>query len=133
MAANRIDQLIDAWSPRLKRAFLDSIYQIRNQAQITQIANMLENGDVDGALKAVGIDPVMFRPFDKALTDAFEAGGIYSARAIPTIRSANGLRTVFQFNIRNPRAEQWLSNYSGTLISEIVDDQRTMVRQHLTR
>src|SRR5689334_13012585 len=132
MAANRIDQLIDAWSPRLKRAFLDSIYQIRNQAQITQIANMLEAGDVDGALKAVGIDPIKFRPFDKALTDAFEAGGAYAAKAVPVIRQ-NGLRVVFQFNIRNPRAEQWLSNYSSTLIKQITDDQRNMVRQNLTR
>lgn len=132
MAANRIDQLIDSWSPRLRRAFLDSIYQIRNQAQITQIANMLEAGDVDGALRAVGIDPVKFRPLDKALTDAFEAGGTYAAKAVPVIRQ-DGLRVVFQFNIRNPRAETWLSNYSGTLIQEIVDDQRNMVRQNLTR
>lgn len=133
MAAKRIDQLIDNWSPRLKKAFLDSIYQIRNSAQIEQIARMLEAGDVDGAIRAVGLNPVSFRPFDKALTDAFEAGGVYSAKAIPAIGRAGGLKTVFQFNIRNPRAEAWLSDYSSTLVTEIVDDQRTMIRQFLTR
>lgn len=133
MAANRIDQLIDAWSPRLKRAFLDSIYQIRNAAQIAQIAKMLEAGDVDGALRAVGIDPVAFRPFDKALTDAFEAGGTFAAKAVPVVRTTDGMRVVFQFNIRNPRAERWLSDYSGNLIKDIVEDQRNMVRTYLTR
>ena len=83
MAANRIDQLIDSWSPRLRKAFLDSIYQIRNAAQIEQIARLLEAGDVDGALRAVGIDPVKFRPLDKAIADAFEAGGTYAAKAVP--------------------------------------------------
>lgn len=129
----RIDKLIISWSGPLRRAFLDSIYQIRNAAQIAQIARMLEAGDVDGALRAVGIDPVAFRPFDKALTAAFEDGGNFAAKAVPVVRTTDGMRVVFQFNVRNPRAEQWLSDYSGTLIKEIVDDQRAMVRQHLTR
>jgi hypothetical protein len=64
--ANRFDQLISEWEPRLQRAFLDSIYNLRDTAHLDQIVRMLENGDVDGALRAVGIDAASFRPFDKS-------------------------------------------------------------------
>jgi hypothetical protein len=92
---------------------------------------MLENGDVDGALRAVGIDPVSFRPFDKSLSDAFEAGGNATARIVPAIADAQGFRTVFQFAVRNPEAEMWLKNYSGNLITDIATDQKTAVRNFL--
>lgn len=123
--------LIEDWEPRLRRAFLDSVYRLRDTAQIDQIVRMLEAGDVNGAIQAVGIDPVAFRPFDKSITAAFEAGGEATASAVPVTRAADGLRSVFQFSIRNPEAEAWLKNYSGNLISEIVSDQRTAVRNFL--
>ncbi len=125
--------MIDAWSPRLRKAFLDSIYQIRNSAQLDQIARMLENGDVDGALQAVGLNPVQFRPLDKTIIDAFESGGINAAKAVPAVVASNGFKVVFRFNIRNPKAEAWLSDYSSSLVKQIVDDQRVMIRQNLTR
>jgi hypothetical protein len=56
MAVNR-GGLIDAWEPRLRQAFIDAIYAVRNAAQIDQIVKMLEAGDVDGALRAIGLDP----------------------------------------------------------------------------
>jgi hypothetical protein len=123
--------LIDQWEPRLQRAFLDSIYNLRDAAHIDQIIRMLENGDVDGALRAVGIDPVAFRPFDKSLTAAYEAGGEATAALVPVVKDADGFRSVFQFSVRNPEAESWIRDYSGNLIREIVDDQRTAVRNFL--
>jgi hypothetical protein len=132
VAANRFDQLISEWEPRLQRAFLDSIYNLRDTAHLDQIIKMLEAGDVNGALHAVGIDPVAFRPFDKTIANAFEAGGEATAAAVPVTRAADGFRTVFQFAIRNPEAEMWLRNYSGNLITEIVADQQTAVRNFLS-
>lgn len=131
MPRNRFDQLIDAFDPVLRKAFLDSVYALRNQAHIDQIARMLEKGDVEGAIRAVGLDPVAFRVFDKAIVDAFEAGGNATVRIIPIITDAQGFRVVVQFNIRNPAAEQWLNDHSGTLIKEIMDDQRIMIREYL--
>lgn len=129
--ANRFDQLIDEWEPRLKRAFLDSIDNLRNAAQVDQIVRMLEKGDINGALRAVGIDPVAFRPFDRAIAQAFEAGGDATAQVIPVAADAAGFRTVFQFSVRNLAAESWLRNYAGSLIGEIVDDQLNAVRNFL--
>jgi len=130
--ANNWEGLISTWEPKLQRAFLDSIYNLRNTAHLDQIVRMLENGDVDGALRAVGIDPVAFRPFDKTIADAFEAGGDVTAAAIPVTQAADGFRTVFQFAVRNQESEMWLRNYSGNLIKNIVDDQKTAVRNFLS-
>lgn len=130
--ANSWESLIDQWDERLRRAFLDSIYGLRDTAHLDQIVTMLENGDVNGALRAVGIDPAQFRPFDKTIADAFEAGGNATANLIPVVRDAAGFRTVFQFSVRNLTAEAWLRDHSSTLIKEIVDDQRDMIRSYLT-
>lgn len=131
MRKNRFDQMIDAWDPILRKAFRDSVYEMRDRAQIEQIARMLEKGDVEGAVRAVGLDPTAWREFDRKLTAAFEAGGNATAAIVPVKRAVDGMRLKFQFNVRNPAAERWLSDHSSTKITEIVDDQRIMVREHL--
>lgn len=130
--ANSWEGLIDAWDPIIRRAFLEAVHAMRDRAQIDQIARMLERGDVSGAIRAVGLDPVSFRPLDKAISEAFEAGGEATAKLVPITQAPDGLRTVFQFGIRNPIAELWLANHSATLVREILDDQRTMIRAALT-
>lgn len=121
MAANRFDQLIDHWEPILRKAFLEAIQNIRDTARLGQIEQMIENGDIEGAVKAVGLNPASFRAVDRAIGAAFEAGGVATAQLAPA-------RLQFQFNIRNLRAEEWLRRYSGNLIQEIYDDQRQMIR-----
>ncbi len=130
--ANRFDQLIAEWEPRLQRAFLDSISNLRDTAHIDQIVKMLEAGDVNGALRAVGIDATAFRPFDRSISQAFEAGGEATAAIIPTVVDDAGFRTVFQFSVRNIEAENWLRQYSGQLIKAITDDQLVAVRNFLS-
>lgn len=131
MAANRFDQLIDQFEPVLRKAFLDAVGNMRDRVDIGQLTAMLERRDVEGALRAVGLDPVSFRVFDRAFTEAYEVGGIATAKAVPITRRADGFRTKFEFNIRNPQAEQFLRNHSGSLIQNVFDDQRQMIRNVL--
>lgn len=131
MTRNSIDGLVNEWEPQLRRAFLGSISGIADAAQISAIEARLRVGDVEGALIAVGIDPVQFRRLDIAIAQAFEAGGGFTATSLPAARTSQGARLSILFDVRSPRAEQWLRDRSGTLIREIVDDQRNMVRQHL--
>lgn len=132
MTPNRWEDLIAGWSESLRKLFLDSVYRLRNAAQVDFIATMLERGDVDGALRGVGLDPVSFRPFEKGVADAFEAGGDATMNIVPPARDHQGLRLVVQFGVRNPGAEAFLRQRSSTSITQIIDDQRTMVREHLT-
>ena len=128
-----LNRLIDAWDPILQRAFLKSIENIRDQAQIEQIVKALEDGSLEAAMRAVGINPVLFRPMDKALSEAFEAGGNIVTSGFPDVGNAGEYKTVFQFDVRNPKAEAWLKDYSSTLITEVMEDQRNMVREYLRK
>jgi hypothetical protein len=124
--------MIKEWDAQLRRAFLDSIYQMRNVAHIEQIARMLANGDIAGAVRAVGLDPAQFRGWERTLANAFESGGRATANLVPIRSDANGFRTIVQFGVRNPSAEQWLKTHSSKSVTEILNDQRTMIREHLS-
>ena len=128
---NRLDQLVSTWDEIIRKAFLDAVYLMRSGADIAQLVRMLEKGDVDAALRAVGLDPVQFRPFDKAIADAFEAGGNAGAKAIPPKVDPVGHRLIVMFDVRNPEAEAWLRDYSSGLVTEILTDQRTTIKEHL--
>lgn len=128
----RIDKLIDHWEPTLRRAFLDSFKNVSNTSQIGQITKAIYAGDVNTAMEAVGLDPVNFRPFDRALSSAYEAGGNATASGFPLLGKPGELRLKFQFDVRNAAAENWISNYSSTLVTDIVNDQRTMIRNVLS-
>lgn len=128
----RVEKLVEQWEPRLRRAFLESIYSVRGAAQLGAIVARLERGDVAGAVEALGLDPARFLALDAAIASAFAAGGSATANAIPALRDADGATLKVVFNIRNPVAEQWLRTESGTLIREIVEDQRLMARNALT-
>lgn len=133
MASNRsLEQLIEDWEPRLRKAFMDSVYALRDRVQIARIAERLEKGDVPGAIEAVGLDATSFRMFDKAIAEAFESGGGWQAGRIPATREPDGLLLKIDFDVRNPRAEGWLREHSGNLIREVTEDQRRMVRDALT-
>lgn len=133
MAANSWEQLIASWERPLRDAFIDGVYRTRDAAQIALIAERLEKGDVEGALRAVGIDASRFRELDAKMAEAFAAGGRFTENRIPATRYPNGYRLDFLFDIRNPRAEAWLRDHSSTLIRQITDDQRAMVRAALVQ
>jgi Phage Mu protein F like protein len=134
MATNRdIEQLISDWTPRLRAAFLKSIADIANSAQIGVIASKLEAGDIEGAIRAVGIDPVKFRALDVAIGQAFEQGGQATAAGMPARRDAGEAVIKILFDVRNIRAERYLKEHSSTLVREIITDQQDMIRTHLTK
>ena len=127
-----LDDQLDTWSPRLRKAFLDALYIIKDAAQIDIIAEMLLRHDIDGAIKAVGLDPLAFSGFETAIAETFAAGGNFEAARIPAVREPSGHVLKVLFDIRNPSAEAWLKDYSSQAVVEIVDDQRKGIRAFLT-
>lgn len=127
-----IADLIETWAPRLQKAFLDAVSVILDRAQVGLIATMLERGDVDGAIRAVGLDPVAFRDLDRSLGETFDAGGNAAMGRVPAVREPSGHRLDILFDTRNPVAESWLRDHSSTLVTDIVADQRVAIRQALT-
>jgi hypothetical protein len=126
-----IEQLASTWEPRLRDAFLEAFRQVVDQVNIAALARLLENGDVAGALAAIGVDTAHFNALIVAHQAAFNAGGLAAAQAAPLLPQIGGYAVRMLWDVRNPRAEQWVRNESSKLVKDIVDDQRTMIRSRL--
>ncbi len=113
------------------RAFRQSIQSVRDQAVIQEIVRLLEVGNVDGVITLLQLDAPTFEPLENSIREAYRTGGLTGAEQIGRIPTEAGT-LVLRFNVRSPRAEQWLSQMSSRLITEIVEDQRNMVRNRLT-
>ena len=129
--SDRLDQLLADWESQVRQAFMDAVYALRQAVPLDQLVRMIERGDIDAAIRAVGLNPANLRPLDLAIAQSYEAAGQATAASIPVIMSSDGLRTVFVFNVRNLAAESWLAEHSATLVREIIADQRIMIRQFL--
>lgn len=127
----RMSDLIAKYGPGIEAAFLDAVGDIRDQAQVARIAERLERGDIDGALRAVGLDPAAFRTFEEAIRLAYTGGGVAAVGGMPRLTDGDGGRVIIRFDARNPRAERWLTEHSSRLVTAIVDDQRTAIRSAL--
>jgi hypothetical protein len=80
---------------------------------------------------ALHIDEAAFRVFERALEQAYIAGGSATIDAGGVLRDATGTRFIVRFDARNLRAEQWLKQHSSALVTRIVAEQRAAIRQHL--
>lgn len=123
-------ELLDQYAPAIRDAIVAGIRDLRDNAILSQIIEMVERGDVEGALRALGYNPAVFNPYYAVLSQAFQAGGaLLIARQPRYATDRNGMRTPFRFNLRDPRAEQWLLEQSSVLITGLEDDVRQAVRE----
>lgn len=118
---DRIAALMETWEPRLKSAFLSAVKDLRDRVDVRGLTALLKAGDVEGAIRFVGLDPVAFRPVALAIEQAFEAGGRDAMEGI-------GLRIAPLFDVRAPTADQWLRGHTTDLIRQITEDQRQVIR-----
>lgn len=127
----RLEKLLAEFEPIIRKAFRAAIRDLASNAEIGQVADMLAKGDIEGALRALHIDPAAFRGLDEAIRQTYIAGGSSAAATVPAVTQLDGTRLVMRFDARSPRAERWLAEHSSTLITNIVEDQRGMVRTAL--
>ncbi|MTH96417.1 head morphogenesis protein [Roseibium sp. RKSG952] len=128
------DDLTAHWSNELRKAFLTAVQEVRDRQKVSVITGLIERGDIDAALRAVGMDPQDYRLMDRVLAQLMNAGGDSFALEIERqapVRSPEGAIVRFFFDGRNPNAELWLRTRSSDLIRQIVDDQQVMIREHL--
>lgn len=128
----QIEALTEAWGPEIRKAFLAGVDDLRAGADLQAIIEAIQRKDIDAAIRAVNLDPAAFNSFDRAVAASFNAGGTVASAAITSQARSQGLAVVFRFNVRNPRAEQWLSDHSSTMVTRIMDDQRVAIRNALT-
>ena len=129
--AERAAQLVEAWEPQIRSAWLAAIDGLRNGVVLRVIVERLERGDVDGAVRVLRLDREAFGQFEIALEQAFNAGGTAEASAL-ALREPEGHRVQSRWNVRDPQSEAWLRNHSASLVTGIVEEQRDLARRLLS-
>lgn len=128
----RLHELLDQYEPRVQQAFLESAARIRSDVLLREFVDFIARGDIEAAIRSLSIDPEAFQPLDRVLTEAYGAGGNFTADNLPAIRDRSGARIVIRFDQRNIQAETWARNHVGGLIRGIVADQVEGVRAAIT-
>jgi hypothetical protein len=131
--ANSWENLISEWDDKLQAAFLAAIYQIRDKAQFSSIVRMLEKGDVNGAIAAVGLNPADFRQFQKTFQDAIESGALAVAATVPLVGIIGGIGyKTFKFNANDPEVVRFVNDHLDSLTRQIIADQGDMLKAAFT-
>lgn len=123
-----IRDLIDGLEPSVQQAFLDCVQEITNSIVLGRVISALEVGDIQGALDALNIDGVAFAPLAEALALAYGQGGRLAISLLPVVRDVTGGRALVRWDMRNPRAEQWLREYSSNLITYVSEETKVAAR-----
>lgn len=121
-------QQIDKLHPAIAKAFHAAFANVRSQAQVTRIAELIAAGRLDMVADELGLDSPRFADLTEEIRSVYTAGGRLGAAEVPLLRAAGGARVRLNFDIRNPRAETWLRNESSRLVTELVADQRNAIR-----
>lgn len=135
---SKVDKQLDAlaarFTPRIKKAFLASVADIKDKAVIGAITDAIQVGDLEAAFRATGLSPAAMRPITQMIETAFETGGVTVANSAPRgITDSLGNRAVFRFDVRNSRSEAWLRDHSSSLVTRITDDTRGNIRTIIQR
>lgn len=127
----RITALLDQYAASIRQAFLEAIADITSRLTLSVIVARLEKGDIAGAVEAIGVERGAFNPMLDKIAEAFNAGGTITADNLPVLRDPEGHRVSVRFDVRNLRAESILRQHSAELVTGIVEDQRTTIRDVL--
>ncbi len=132
MTEQQLLDLLDKYAPAIRDAILAGIRDVRDNARLTEIITMIEQNNVDGALRALGYNPAVFSQYYTLMMQAFEQGGILMMSMQPKYTpDATGVMTMNRFNVRDKDAERWLAERSSALVTNIEEDVRLAVRDAL--
>ena len=123
-----LDELLAAYPPRIRRAFLDAIRDIQSQVVLKDIAEALGRGDIQRAIDVINLDRAAFLRFEQELEAAFADGGVGQIEELGRIRDPEGNRVQIRFGVRNLPAERIIRDYSAQRVVGILDDQRDALR-----
>lgn len=116
----QIEELLARYDGFIRDAFRASIRNLTDEAQLSRIIESLERGDIEGAIRALRIEPAVYVPLTEAVRQAFVEGGMNTAATLS-----------IRFDIRNPQVEEWLERHSSEMVTNLVEDQRTAIRAAL--
>jgi hypothetical protein len=129
----KLEKLIDLFQPRIRDAFLAAVRDVVDNVILVDVIRAIENGDPIRAFELLGFNQSAMRPITRMIEDAFETGGMLTGEGFPKYLNTPSGRAVFRFDVRNSRAEAWLRDHSSSLVTNITNDVREIVRVTMER
>lgn len=130
--AEQLDALFEKLAPQIAAAFREAVQDVVDNAILRQVVDAVEANDFERAWRALGYSPPVFNRLVLSIQEGFMSAGIATMQSFPRyIPTATGEKVPLRFDIRDPRAEQWLRDQSSSLITGIEDDMRNSVRNTL--
>lgn len=123
--ATTLDTLYALQIPQVQELFIQAMENIVDRAVIEEMVEAIENNDVEALYAASGFTPVVLNTVVNQIERIYEEAANITIGAWP-----KRLRAVF--NIRNPKVEEQLSEYSSNFITNISDEIRANIRTTLT-
>lgn len=119
-------QLIAELEPRIRAGFMAAVTDLSANVNWRELLANLEAGNIEGAIAALNISPAAWQQYSEAVSAAYAASGSAYAAQIRMV----GIGTIgTRFNMLNPRAEQWIHENVGNLITGFVEEQIEVARQ----
>lgn len=119
MASRRqLLQELDKLEPPIRNRYLEAVREAVGAVSIQEVESLLRTGDLEGVLAATALTSGALADVNEAVRDAYIAGGKLEAR-----------QARINFDVRNQRAERWLSEQSSRFVTQINEGQREAIRQ----
>ncbi len=128
----QLDDLVSQFIPEIAAAFKAGIADVVDRVVLKDVIEAIQMGDVERAFRVLGYSEAAMRPLSAALERAFETGGVTVGATFPKRLYTPSGPTVYRFDVRNSRAEKWLREASGKMITVIEQDASVAVRNILS-
>lgn len=122
----RVETALERFEPVIRDAFLLAVQTHRDRAPIAQVIAALEAGNLEQAVNLTLLPEPLLASFGESVRSAYAGGAQTIIAGAPRFAGAVG------FDGRAARAEYWARSHVGGLVTEIVADQRTMLRGVIT-
>ena len=119
-------EIADNAAPATKAAFLEALRRVRNAAKEAELRDAIARGDVNAAMRALGVEEGLSESLKPGLTKPLEDAFIAAGRATPA--KTMGVHVGMSFNLTNPNTATFLRNYDFGLIRDISQQTRDGIR-----
>jgi hypothetical protein len=127
------DALLEKYAPALAREFRNAIADVAKTADIGRMKAALEVFNIEGAIAAVGLDPLDFGGFEELFRTAFIDAGRREAADMPKMEDNFGNPVRQRFSAGHQVAADWLREHGATMLSEVVEDSKAAMRATMAR
>jgi hypothetical protein len=124
----QIENLLRQQEAAVRRAFMMSINDIRNRITLRELRDAIAENDIPRAIRALNLEPAAYGTFSEAIRNTYtQAGAVAMSGTV--WRFPDLSRAQVRWDFDNPRARQWLLNWSSTKITgDLIPSQITAVR-----